>query len=93
MDELGPYAFAYSSADFSSASSSGRFTDLRRVLVRGGLGGRGCVSKRREPFVRGPKLPNGADGGAGGAVGFVADDTLASLAPLMPTLIGLKVRI
>ncbi|MBI3998604.1 MAG: GTPase ObgE [Armatimonadetes bacterium] len=52
--------------------------DQAKVLVKGGDGGRGCVSFRREKFV--PKGgPDGGDGGDGGDVVFVADAGLATL--------------
>jgi len=47
------------------------FVDEARIRVKGGDGGRGCVSFRREPFVpRGG--PDGGDGGDGGSVYLVA---------------------
>ena len=54
------------------------FTDLCRINVRGGDGGAGCMSFRREAFV--PKGgPDGGDGGDGGSVVLVADPQLSSL--------------
>jgi GTPase len=54
------------------------FVDRTRVFARGGAGGNGCTSFRREKFV--PKGgPDGGDGGDGGDVVFVVDDGLNSL--------------
>jgi len=54
------------------------FTDLSRINVRGGDGGAGCMSFRREAFV--PKGgPDGGDGGDGGDVVLVCDPQLSSL--------------
>jgi GTP-binding protein len=54
------------------------FVDACQVNVRGGDGGAGCVSFRREAHVaRGG--PDGGDGGKGGDVWFVADRNVASL--------------
>ena len=57
--------------------SSG-FVDEAQLNVRGGDGGAGAVSFRREgPVVLGG--PNGGDGGKGGDVWLVADRNVASL--------------
>ncbi|MBQ9058168.1 MAG: GTPase ObgE [Atopobiaceae bacterium] len=54
------------------------FTDLSRINVKGGDGGAGCMSFRREAHV--PKGgPDGGDGGHGGDVILVADPQLSSL--------------
>jgi GTP-binding protein len=54
------------------------FVDACQVNVRGGDGGAGCVSFRREAHVaRGG--PDGGDGGKGGDIWFVADRNVASL--------------
>jgi GTP-binding protein len=55
-----------------------QFVDECQLNVRGGDGGAGCVSFRREgPVVHGG--PNGGDGGNGGDVWLVADHNVASL--------------
>jgi GTPase len=52
--------------------------DQARIVVRGGAGGNGCVSFRREKFVpRGG--PDGGPGGDGGDVWLVADRSLKGL--------------
>lgn len=54
------------------------FVDEAQLNVKGGQGGAGCVSFRRE----GPESmggPNGGDGGKGGDVWLVADRNVASL--------------
>ena len=55
-----------------------QFVDECQLNVRGGDGGAGCVSFRREgPVVNGG--PNGGDGGKGGDIWLVADHNVASL--------------
>ncbi len=54
------------------------FTDLCHINVKGGDGGAGCMSFRREAFV--PKGgPDGGDGGNGGSVVLECDPQLSSL--------------
>lgn len=54
------------------------FTDRVRINVKGGDGGAGCLSFRREAHV--PKGgPDGGDGGCGGSVVLVADPQKSSL--------------
>jgi GTP-binding protein len=54
------------------------FVDECQLNVRGGDGGAGCVSFRREgPVAMGG--PNGGDGGRGGDIWLVADHNVASL--------------
>lgn len=56
----------------------GTFTDFAHICVRGGDGGAGCMSFRREAYV--PKGgPDGGDGGRGGDVVVEADPRLSSL--------------
>jgi GTP-binding protein len=54
------------------------FIDRAEIFVRGGKGGPGCVSFRREKYI--PKGgPDGGDGGRGGDVHMVADETVTTL--------------
>jgi GTP-binding protein len=53
-------------------------SDRARIFVQGGPGGNGCLSFRREAHVpRGG--PDGGDGGYGGSVVLVCDDSLRDL--------------
>jgi GTP-binding protein len=57
------------------------FLDEARIFAKGGKGGSGCVSFRREKYA--PKGgPDGGDGGDGGSVYLVADARLATLADI-----------
>jgi len=54
------------------------FIDRAEIFVRGGKGGQGCVSFRREKYI--PKGgPDGGDGGDGGSVYLYADPDVATL--------------
>jgi GTP-binding protein len=54
------------------------FIDHATIFVRSGKGGDGCVSFRREKYI--PKGgPNGGDGGRGGDVVLVADQSVNTL--------------
>lgn len=54
------------------------FVDKVHIFVKGGDGGAGCMSFRREAHV--PKGgPDGGDGGSGGDVVLVADSSVSSL--------------
>src|SRR2546421_7810480 len=57
------------------------FVDRVTLFVKGGDGGNGCCSFRREKFVpRGG--PDGGDGGDGGSVILIASEHLNSLLPV-----------
>jgi len=59
------------------------FIDEATILVRGGKGGNGCVSFRREKYVpRGG--PDGGDGGDGGSVFLRANRNLTTLLDFAP---------
>ncbi len=54
------------------------FLDEATITVRGGNGGKGCVSWRREKYIP-MGGPNGGDGGDGGSVFVIADDNADTL--------------
>jgi GTP-binding protein len=55
-----------------------QFVDEVRIFVRGGDGGDGCLSFRREAHVP-LGGPDGGDGGEGGGVMLIADESTSSL--------------
>ncbi len=55
-----------------------KFFDIAKITIKGGKGGDGAVSFRREKYVAAGG-PDGGDGGHGGSIYFVADDNLSSL--------------
>ncbi|HRZ86647.1 MAG TPA: GTPase ObgE [bacterium] len=54
------------------------FIDKVKIFVKGGDGGNGCVSFRREKFIE-KGGPDGGNGGKGGDVMLVADSNLSTL--------------
>ncbi|MFH1746804.1 MAG: GTPase ObgE [Planctomycetota bacterium] len=64
-----------------SSGTTRLFVDQATIQVRGGKGGDGCLSFRREKYV--PKGgPDGGDGGDGGSVYLVAKDGVDTLLDL-----------
>lgn len=55
------------------------FIDVAQINLKAGNGGNGCVSFHREKYVAAGG-PDGGDGGRGGNILFVADDSLSTLA-------------
>ncbi len=60
------------------ARSGAMFVDRAVIYVKGGNGGRGCISFHREKF-RPRGGPDGGDGGRGGNVVLIADEGMHSL--------------
>src|SRR3989442_7400575 len=56
----------------------GMFVDEIDIFVKGGDGGAGCVSFRREKYVP-HGGPDGGDGGDGGSIWLEADPALTTL--------------
>ena len=55
-----------------------RFIDEAVIEISSGDGGNGCLSFRREKFI--PKGgPDGGDGGKGGNINFIANESLHTL--------------
>ncbi|MHC5116793.1 MAG: GTPase ObgE [Planctomycetota bacterium] len=54
------------------------FIDEAKIRVKAGDGGHGCISFRREKYIA-KGGPDGGDGGKGGDVIFVVDDSLDTL--------------
>lgn len=78
MMSLGHAGFVTIEAAIKEETLGVSFTDMSRICVKGGDGGAGCMSFRREAHV--PKGgPDGGDGGRGGDVVLVADPHISSL--------------
>lgn len=70
---------------------SGVFLDQATITVRGGDGGRGCVSFRREKYVP-HGGPDGGDGGRGGNVFVRANDDTDTLSDFMSSKVFVAER-
>ena len=55
------------------------FVDIAKIKIKGGNGGNGAVSFRREKYVAAGG-PDGGDGGRGGNIVFQVNDNLSTLA-------------
>ena len=55
-----------------------QFVDKARIIIKAGNGGDGCSSFHREKYVS-HGGPDGGDGGRGGNVIFLADETMSTL--------------
>lgn len=55
-----------------------KFIDEAKIFLKGGRGGNGCVSFRREKY-RPYGGPDGGDGGKGGDIIFIADKQMSTL--------------
>ncbi len=77
---IGRSGYPFDADPAGSCPYAGRveFVDQVKINVRGGKGGDGVTSFRRQPYEpKGP--PVGGDGGAGGDVVLVADEGLSTL--------------
>ncbi|MCQ2609619.1 MAG: GTPase ObgE, partial [Lachnospiraceae bacterium] len=54
------------------------FIDYAKIIIKSGNGGNGCISFRRELYVQNGG-PDGGDGGRGGDIKFVVDDSINNL--------------
>eukprot|EP00048_Salpingoeca_helianthica_P003527 m.68127 g.68127 ORF g.68127 m.68127 type:complete len:404 (+) comp12754_c0_seq1:27-1238(+) len=83
---LNEETFANRKKSFINAKEK-RFVDFKRVWLKGGDGGLGCVSWHQEPFER-FATADGSHGGHGGAVIFRGDATISSLENILSSYSG-----